>query len=396
MRKQIGLFFFMMFVIGTDTFLISPLLPTLKQEFHVSTEVSGWMVGAYALGYALFALLAGPLSDGWNRKKVMAYGMLSFAITTALCGFAFNFWSMFAFRFLAGISSAFVSPQVWASIPLLVPQQKIIKSMGLATAGLSVAQLLGVPLGSFLAVYGWSTPFFVIGGASLFLTILIYNVMPNLLPAAPSEKKPSILTRYRDLLTQTEARTAFAAYFAFQLGNFTSFSFIGTFLTTTFGLSLAGVGTAMMLFGFGNLAGSLCGGWIIKKAGLPRTFYTVLSLLVLDYILLACLTSLLYVKISFFIVFVIGGILFPIMMNALQNISPTSRGTIASLSNSIMYGGAAVGSAVAGFLYANWSGFMSVSLFSAACFTASLFLFAGSRVIPFMNVTKKQIASHAE
>jgi predicted MFS family arabinose efflux permease len=42
-----------MFVIGTDTFLVAPLLPTLAGTFHVSSDVSGWMVSAYALGYAL-------------------------------------------------------------------------------------------------------------------------------------------------------------------------------------------------------------------------------------------------------------------------------------------------------------------------------------------------------
>lgn len=64
-----------MFMIGTDTFLISPLLPTLQQVYHVSTELSGWMVSSYALGYAGFALIAGPISDGLNRKKVMVLGM---------------------------------------------------------------------------------------------------------------------------------------------------------------------------------------------------------------------------------------------------------------------------------------------------------------------------------
>lgn len=69
MSKIMSLFFIMMFMIGTDTFLISPLLPTLQTVYSISTEISGWMVSAYALGYALFALIAGPISDGLDRKK---------------------------------------------------------------------------------------------------------------------------------------------------------------------------------------------------------------------------------------------------------------------------------------------------------------------------------------
>ncbi len=69
MKRVLAVFFTIMFMIGTDTFLISPLLPTLQQVYHVSTELSGWMVSSYALGYAGFALIAGPISDGLNRKK---------------------------------------------------------------------------------------------------------------------------------------------------------------------------------------------------------------------------------------------------------------------------------------------------------------------------------------
>ncbi len=69
MKRVLAVFFTIMFMIGTDTFLISPLLPTLQQVYHISTELSGWMVSSYALGYAVFALIAGPISDGLNRKS---------------------------------------------------------------------------------------------------------------------------------------------------------------------------------------------------------------------------------------------------------------------------------------------------------------------------------------
>lgn len=84
--NRIWLFFSVMFVIGTDTFLLSPLLPLLQDQFHVSTDLSGWMVSAYALGYALFAFIAGPISDRLNRKTVMLWGLAGFIVSTFLCG----------------------------------------------------------------------------------------------------------------------------------------------------------------------------------------------------------------------------------------------------------------------------------------------------------------------
>lgn len=204
----------MMFVVGTDTFLISPLLPTLRNEFGVSVEMSGWMMGAYALGYALFALVAGPLSDGWNRKKVLVLGMVGFSVSTFLCGIATGFWSMLLFRALAGICAAFASPQVWAIIPSIVPPAKIIKAMGIATAGLAVAQALGMLIGTLLAASSWSIPFFVIGISSLLLSGVAQMVVSDVQPAV-HERTTSIFQRYKQLLAQPKAQFSFLAYFIF-------------------------------------------------------------------------------------------------------------------------------------------------------------------------------------
>ncbi|MBT0901116.1 MFS transporter, partial [Streptococcus lutetiensis] len=144
-----------MFIIGTDTFLISPLLTTLSSLYHIDTSISGWMVSAYTIGYALFALVSGPISDGRDRKKVMVYSCLAFTISTFLCGFANSFALMFLFRFLAGISASFVTSQVWASIPVVVEKKNIVQVMGYATAGLSVSQMAGVPIGGYLAGISW-------------------------------------------------------------------------------------------------------------------------------------------------------------------------------------------------------------------------------------------------
>ncbi|MGA5583537.1 MFS transporter [Streptomyces thermodiastaticus] len=64
------------------------------------------MVSAYALGYALFALVAGPLSDGRDRRGVLLAGLSEFIVTTVLRGFAQGLWTMILYRFLAGVSAA--------------------------------------------------------------------------------------------------------------------------------------------------------------------------------------------------------------------------------------------------------------------------------------------------
>ncbi|MED4116811.1 MFS transporter [Priestia megaterium] len=394
MNKIITLFFFVMFVIGTDTFLISPLLPTLSDLYNVSTDISGWMVSAYALGYAVFAFIAGPISDNLNRKKVMLYGMIAFTISTFLCGVASSFWMMCAMRLIAGISAAFVTPQVWASIPLLVKPEKIVKSMGIATAGLAISQAFGLPIGSYFASFSWNTPFFVLSGCSFVLILLIAVVMPSIENKQNIQNKQSILGRYRSLFLNPKASTLFLAYLLFQTGNFASFNFLGTWLSADYNFNVTQIGLAMLILGIGNFCGSFFGSGYVSKIGNASTLFGGLILMAALYFSLPFYHNIALVEVAFFLMFFIAGILFPLMMSLLQSLSANARGTIAALSNSAMYIGTTLGTCIAGFLYHYFGNFISVTTFTASMFIISILIYKVSGVLNPVkaNVTKEQNA----
>ncbi|MDP4083658.1 MAG: MFS transporter [Bacillota bacterium] len=377
--KFIFLPFLIMFAIGTDTFIVSPLLPTLKSDLSISPEHLGWVVGAYAIGYAMFAIFIGPLSDGWNRKKVLLFGLISFAASTMLCGIAFNEWSIITFRLLAGICAAMVAPQVWALVPTLVAPKDIVKGMGIAAAGLSTAQFLGVPLGSYLAINHWSTPFFVLGTFSFVLLILSYLYLPT--PITPQNQAANLWARYRQLFTSKQSVPSFLAYLLFQIGNFASFSLIGMVLHDYYHLTLFGIGTAMMILGIGNLIGSFISSNLAKKLELKTLFsYGIFSLVFL-YIILSQLPVIPVFIICFLFVFTLGGILFPFMMSSLQSINPSLKGTISSLASATMYGGAFVGSTASGWLYHAYHGYPIVGYLTIVFFLISIIFYRKSNFI---------------
>ncbi|MGG3639973.1 MFS transporter [Bacillus gobiensis] len=379
MNKTIALFFFIMFVIGTDTFLISPLLPILSSLYDVTTDVSGWMVSSYALGYALIALIAGPISDNLNRKTVMIYGLAAFALSTFLCGLASDFWSMCAYRFIAGVSAAFVTPQVWASIPLVVKPDQIVKSMGIATAGLAVSQALGLPMGSFLASLSWRAPFFVLGAFSIVLIFL--TVFMPAIKSSQQIKQQSIFNRYKLLFSESHVFIVFFAYLLFQTGNFAAFTFLGTWLNDDYHFNVAQIGTAMLVLGMGNFIGSFFGSRYISKIGQTKSLLGGILLMGLLYFCLPFFPSVILVEISFFLLFFFAGILFPIMMSLFQSLNPSARGTIASLSNSVMYFGTTLGAFIAGQLYAHFGNFNSVTSFTAAMFLLSIITYKASGIL---------------
>ncbi|MGG3446181.1 MFS transporter [Bacillus nitratireducens] len=378
MKRVLAVFFTIMFMIGTDTFLISPLLPILQQVYHVSTELSGWMVSSYALGYAGFALIAGPISDGLNRKKVMVLGMSFFALSTFLCGMAPSFLWMLTFRFLAGVSAAFVSPQVWASIPLLIKKKQIVKAIGIATAGLSISQILGLPIGAYLATIHYTTPFFVIGILSALLVVLIYVTLPEIQPVQIGGNEKNILKRYRQLLRDSKVSLSYFAYFVFQTGNFAAFSFFGVWLSSQFGLQVHEVGTAMLVLGLGNLTGNIFGPRIVNKIGYSISFYGGIVFTAVLYVILPHLKNIIFVELFFFVLFFVTGILFVLMMGRLQNMSSIARGTGAALANASMYIGQMIGAAIAGMLFAASHNFILVGSFTALLYIGALFLFRKS------------------
>ncbi|AJH74694.1 sugar (and other) transporter family protein [Bacillus cereus ATCC 4342] len=393
MKKIMAVFFLIMFVIGTDTFLISPLLPSLREKYDVTVELSGWLVSAYALGYALFALIAGPISDGFNRKKVMIFGLFSFSIFTFLCGLASSFELMLIFRFLSGISAAFLTPQVWASIPILLPPNKVLRGMGIATAGLSVSQMLGIPIGSYLASINWNTPFFIISIFSLLLLIPTFLLVPSIQPTE-KENKTSIFKNYQGLLSSSKVRKTFFAYFIFQLGNFCAFSFLGTWLSDDYHFSVSQVGTAMLILGLGNTLGSLLGANVIQKIGELSSLIYGMIILSVFYSVLAYLPNILMVEVTFLLMFLFTGMIFPLLMSLLQSLSSTARGTIASLSNTVMYSGTTIGGYIGGILYGTYGSFAAIGFFTTAMFLLSLILFITSGVI---NKTRDiSVSSEAE
>jgi predicted MFS family arabinose efflux permease len=379
MGKFTVLFFCIMFMIGTDTFLVAPLLPTLQAQFGVETGIAGWMIGAYTLGSAIFALIAGPLSDGWNRRYVLIIGLLGFAVSTILCGFAFSFWTMCLFRFAAGISAAFTAPQVWASIPAVMPASKISKAMGVAFSGLAAAQALGVPIGSWLAASFWSVPFWIIGGAALLLAAGVFLMLPDIRPHAQQSDKKSIFRRYVPLIMSGKARCGFLAYLLLHLGSGAAFAFIGKWLADRFELPVGPIGTVMLFLGFGTLLGSLISSFASQKLGPAHAIVAGMALLALLYTVSPHVANLPVVTALYLVIFATLGMIFPIVMEALTSLNASIRGTISSLANSSMNAANTLGAWAAGILYAQFGGYSTIGIFSAVCLALSLgvFLFGG-------------------
>ena len=344
-RKLSLLGFAVMFLIGSDTFVVAPLLPSLAKAYDVSTTQSGWLVSIYAIGYALTGLVSGPISDRGNRRIILTLGMVVFALATAACAVSPGFWTMFVLRFITGGAAAVAAPQVWAMIPALVgPDQKIVlRVMGYTTAGLSIAQVVGVPLGSLLAIIDWRIIFPIIGLCSLVLTVVLWFQIPDIRPAATAQKVP-----YMTLLHAPQAITRFLSYLVYTLAFFTVFTYAPTWLEDGLGASKITVALVVLAGGIGNTIGSLFGVRLTGRMTPSRAIYLSATVMSIAYLLLAISPPPIVVGLVFLPLFACGGAMLSVRMLHLQQLDSTARGTISTLTSAVMYLGTTVAGLIGG------------------------------------------------
>jgi len=365
--------FLTLFIIGTDTFLVAPLLPLLRDITGVSVARSGWFVSAYAIGYAATALVAGPLSDRVDRRRVLLAGMAGFVVFTAACAATWGFWPLIVARLLAGAAAAFVTPQIWAAIPVLVTHERVIPTMGAATAGLSIAQVAGIPLGSLLSTLDWRYPFLAVSGTATVVWIVLAVLFPHVPPA--TTRTTGLFSSYATVASSRPLILSLIAYLVFQTGNFTGLSFIATWFAHDFHATQTTISVTMMIIGAGNAIGSLFGSRLVARLGPPRSHLAGLVLLGLCYVGCALATSLTAAIILLTAAMLVGGFVFPVLMNHLQTHTTTARGTVSALSNTAMYLGTTISGVIGGTLIVTFPGYSGISGFIAVTFTAALILY---------------------
>ena len=376
-RKLSLLGFAVMFLIGSDTFVVAPLMPSLAKAFDVSTTQSGWLVSVYAIGYALTGLVSGPISDRGNRRIILTLGMVVFALATAACAVSPGFWTMFVLRFITGGAAAVAAPQVWAMIPPLVgPDQKsVLRVMGYTTAGLSIAQVVGVPLGSLLAIINWRIVFPIIGVCALALTVTLWYQIPDIRPTVAAKKVP-----YLTLLHVPQAITRFLSYLVYTLAFFTVFTYAPTWLEDGLGTSKTTVALIVLAGGIGNTIGSLFGVRLTGRMTPAQAIYLSAAVMGIAYLTLAASPAPIFVGLVFLPLFACGGAMLSVRMLHLQQLDSTARGTISTLTSAVMYIGTTVAGLIGGPLLTLTGNFAAIGITAFLLSTVSALMIRPRRL----------------
>ncbi|MFD1630974.1 MFS transporter [Pseudopedobacter beijingensis] len=162
------------FTVILDFMVMSPLGDLLIKSMDIDASSFGIVVSAYAFSAGLSGLLTAGFADKYDRKKLLLFFYTGFIIGTVFCGIANSFYTLVAARIFTGLFGGVIGSISMAIITDLFSLEKRGRVMGFVQMGFGASQVLGIPIGLYIANHlGWEAPFLFIAGFAAIIGILI-------------------------------------------------------------------------------------------------------------------------------------------------------------------------------------------------------------------------------
>ncbi|MEU5050762.1 MFS transporter [Streptomyces sp. NPDC021096] len=256
------------FGIGTTEFVTSGLLPEVADEFGVSIPTAGYLTTGYALGVVVGAPILAIIGSRVPRKQMLMGLMGLFIVGNALSAAAPVFGVMLAGRIVASLAhGAFFGIGAIVAAGLVAPQKKA-GAIAMMFTGLTVANVVGVPLGTLIGQnVGWRVTFFIISGLGVLAVLGIAALVPRQ-PLPEHTRVSGELAAFRNpqvLLAMAMTVLGFG-------GVFTMSTYITPMMTDVTGYAPGSVTWLLVLFGLGLVGGNLIGGKYADRALMPMLY----------------------------------------------------------------------------------------------------------------------------
>ncbi|MGW0937893.1 MFS transporter [Streptomyces sp. NPDC002666] len=289
------------FGIGTTEFVIMGLLPEVAADFQVSIPTAGFLVTGYALGVVIGAPLMTLLGTRVSRKRMLMILMALFVIGNVVSATAPVFGVMLAGRVVASLAhGAFFGIGSVVAADLVAPHKKA-GAIAMMFTGLTVANVVGVPLGTYIGQsVGWRSTFFVVAALGVIGLLGVARLVPDQ-PRPEGVRLRHELAAFRNvqvLLAMAMTVLGFGGVFA-------AITYITPMMTEIAGYSASSVTWLLVLFGLGMVGGNLLGGKFADRRLMPLLFVSLGGLAVV----LSLFTLTAHNKIAAAVtIFLIGGL----------------------------------------------------------------------------------------
>jgi DHA1 family inner membrane transport protein len=263
------------FGIGVTEFVIMGLLIEVGADFGVSISAAGLLISGYALGVVVGAPIMTIATGRWPRKTVLLVLMAIFTLGNAACALAPDYWSLMAARVLTAFAhGTFFGVGSVVATTLVEPSKKA-SAIAVMFTGLTVANILGVPFGTWLGQgYGWRSTFFAV----TLVGLIAFAIIALLVPKDKTAPAASNLRNDLAVLARPQVLMGLLTTVLSWVGVFAVFTYIAPILIRISGFSESAVSPILLVFGGGLVVGNLLGGRLADRWLIPALLGSLLTL----------------------------------------------------------------------------------------------------------------------
>jgi DHA1 family inner membrane transport protein len=350
MPRAVPLLALATFALGTETYVYTGHLAALAADLGAPVAAAGQLATAFALTYAVSAPVVAGLVARFDRRAVLVYGLLALAVLNLAAVFASSLPTLIALRIACGLAAGAVGPIASAAAAELAPPHLRGRAMALVLGGMTLAFVLGIPMGSVVGeIAGWRGTFLWAAVLALAAALALRAGLPTL-PGSPRAQPPlGAVLRGPVLGWLALTSLGFAA-------TFTVIAYVGPVVTAIAGLTGSGVGAMQALIGAGSLIGIWAGGRAADRADPRRAL--VASLLVsaaalggYGVLLTGVLPPALALAPLAALMVAGAAALFartPVIQTALVRLAPGAHPVVLGLNGSAVFAGQSLGAALGG------------------------------------------------
>lgn len=254
------------FGIGTTEFVIMGLLPNVARDLNVSIPSAGLLITAYALGVAIGAPIMAVITAKFPRKFTLIMLMGIFIIGNALCALSPSYGVLMFARVLTSLCHGAFFGIGSVTAASLVPENRRASAVAMMFTGLTLANVLGVPMGTALGQeMGWRVTFWAVTVIGLIALTALIKLMP-----ADQKGETTNIMQEISALKNAGVWVALLMTVLFSASMFTLFTYIAPILTDLTGMTPNGVSIMLLLMGVGLTIGNIVGGklsdWKLSRA----------------------------------------------------------------------------------------------------------------------------------
>jgi predicted MFS family arabinose efflux permease len=252
-----------LFVFLTTELMPVGLLTPLSESLDISVGVAGLMVTLYGVSAGLAVTFIVAWTRRVNRRVLLSALLVVLALGNLITAVAPNYPAVLATRLIMGFASG-VFWAIGVSMAMrLVPERHASRAAATVMSGISIATVVGVPLGTILEdLTSWRTTFLIWSG----LSVLVLLAVAIILPSLPSSNAVSVREVYGLPRHNARLRLVLTAVVLFVLGHFGAYTFVRPFLEDRASASAVFITVVLMLFGLGGAIGNFIAGYTVNKS----------------------------------------------------------------------------------------------------------------------------------